>query len=278
MLAHTGQFGHPPQGDLPPAAPHLGGAQGLDQVARLLLQFFFGNGHLLQMLAQASVGLLPGLLHGLHLLGIAIQGILQGGHQGLHGLLPLGQIPLGLGLKFFQGGPGQIQKLLIIAAQGFRGQGLEGIAHFLRGFIQEGQLFFHGQPLLMQGGFQFGLHLLQAADLLPQPEVLLFPALETIFHLRQLFQFLEGRHLLLTFLNQGIPELVQLFFHFLIFNQQMVVRKFLGSNPFFQHRQFGLAGLDGFGGLLGQADLQQQAHDDDAQDGPNQKGPDRCMR
>ena len=54
----------------------------------------------------------------------------------------------------------------------------------------------------------------------------------------------------------------------------MVVRKFLGSNPFFQHRQFGLAGLDGFGGFLGQADLQHQADDDNPQDGPNQKSPD----
>ena len=173
VFAEAGQFGHPPQGDLPPAAPHLGRPQGLDQVARLLLQLFFGSRHLLQVLAQAPVGLLPGLLHGLHLLGIAIQRILQGGHQGLHGLLPLGQVPLGLGLKFFQSGPGQIQKLLIVAAKAFRGQGLEGIAHFPRGLIQQGQLFFNGQPFLMQRGFQFGLDLLQAADLLPQPEVLL---------------------------------------------------------------------------------------------------------
>ncbi len=251
MRTHTGQLGHPPQSDLPPAAPYLWRPQGLDQVARLLLQFFFGNGHLLQVLAQASVGLLPGLLHGLHLLGISIQRILQGGDQGLHGLLPLGQIPFSLGLKFFQGGPGQIQKLLIVAAKAFRGQGLEGIAHFMRGFIQERQLFFDGQPFLMQGGFQFGLHLLQAADLLPQLEVLRFSALKDILHLRQLFQFLEGRHLLLPFLNQRIPQVSQFLFHFLIFGQQMVIGQFLGSNPFFQHRQFGFAGLDGFSGLTG---------------------------
>ena len=51
----------------------------------------------------------------LNLLNIFIQGFLEGGDRVLHGLLPLFQISLGLGLIFFQGGPGQIQKLLIVA-------------------------------------------------------------------------------------------------------------------------------------------------------------------
>ena len=72
------------------------------------------------MLAQAAVSLLPGHFHGLDLLDVFFQGFLQGGYGAIHGLLTLFQISLGLGLIFFQGGPGQVKKLLIIASSNIR--------------------------------------------------------------------------------------------------------------------------------------------------------------
>ena len=138
---HAGDFDHALQLDFSPTAANRWRAQSFHQIAGFCLQRFLRADQRLHLLGERAVSLAAVFFHLLNLAVNLVERVLDGGDQILDCLLAGLEIAFGLALKSLQAGFGEMQKRLVIAFQGFGGEGLEGFAEFFAGAIDQIEFF-----------------------------------------------------------------------------------------------------------------------------------------
>jgi hypothetical protein len=78
VFDHPGKFGQPLECHFTPLSAYLGTAQGLDQIAGLVLQQTVGLGEHLQLAGQGTLGLAAFGFHAAHLLLVLVQCLADG--------------------------------------------------------------------------------------------------------------------------------------------------------------------------------------------------------
>ncbi len=127
MQHHPGHLDHAAQLDLAPAPTHVGLAQRLHEVRRLVAQLGLHLGHVGELLADLAVGLDARLLQGADLFVHLVQRGAHRGDQRLDRDLALLEVALGALLEFRERGAREIEEGLVVALQRIGRERLEAI-------------------------------------------------------------------------------------------------------------------------------------------------------
>ena len=138
VILHAGQFRHPFEGNFPPAAAHMGFAQGAGELSGFPLQGVLAFHQGFYLLQESAVGFLPGPFKLPDLMIIAFQRFVDGFDQGADGFLAGIQIAGRLREILGHSGSGQVHEGLVVVLHHFKGDTAEEVGQVFLDVSQTG--------------------------------------------------------------------------------------------------------------------------------------------